>query len=129
MNFKDTMQTCEKCGQNFVFTVEEQRRLHKVGKEDYIPKLCPTCREINEINEINEEGESVSRIKLIGHVKWYNALKGYGFITKADRSEIFVHRTGLVAGVRDLVDGQKVEFDVRQTDKGPEAYNVAPIGE
>jgi CspA family cold shock protein len=118
MNFKDTMQTCEKCEQDFVFTVEEQRRLHKVGKEDYIPKLCPTCR------EINEEG-----IKLIGHVKWYNALKGYGFITKADRSEIFVHRTGLVAGVRDLVDGQKVEFDVRQTDKGPEAYNVAPIGE
>jgi len=118
MNFRDTMQTCETCGRNFVFTVEEQRRLYKAGEQGYEPKLCPTCR------EINEEG-----VKLIGHVKWYNALKGYGFIAKADRSEVFVHRTGLADDVHDLFEGQKVEFEVRPTAKGLEAFNVAPIGE
>ena len=118
MNFRDTMRTCETCGRNFVFTVEEQRRLYKIGKQDYEPKLCSTCR------EISDEG-----VKLIGQVKWYNALKGYGFIAKADRSEIFVHRTGLIEGVHDLLEGQEVEFEVRQSAKGPEAFNVAPIGE
>jgi hypothetical protein len=87
MNFRDTMRTCENCGRNFVFTVEEQRRLYKMGEQGYEPKLCPTCR------ETSEEG-----VKLIGHVKWYNALKGYGFIAKADGNEIFVHRTGLADG-------------------------------
>lgn len=118
MNFKDTMRACETCGRNFVFTVGEQRRLHKLGQQGYEPKLCRTCRQT-----------SKDDVKLIGEIKWYNALKGYGFIAKADRSEIFVHRTGLVEGVRDLYDGQQVEFEVRQSAKGPEAFNVAPIGE
>ncbi len=117
MNFRDTMQTCETCGRNFVFTVEEQRRLHETGMRDYEPKLCPTCR------ESTEEG-----VKLIGQVKWYNSQKGYGFIAKADGSEVFVHRSNLIAGVHELSDDQTVEFQVRQSAKGPEAFNVAPLG-
>jgi CspA family cold shock protein len=117
MNFRDTWLTCETCDRNFVFTVEEQRRLHKTAMGDYVPDQCPTCR------EIGEEG-----IKLIGQVKWYSPDKGYGFITKADGSEIFVHRTSLNPGVYILSDGQRVEFEVRQSDKGPEAINVAPLG-
>lgn len=117
MNFKDTMQTCETCGRNFVFTVEEQRRLYEMGVRDYGPDQCPTCR------EMGEEG-----VKLIGQVKWYSQEKGYGFITKADKSEVFVHRTSLVAGVYTLLDGQTVEFEVRSSAKGPEAFNVAPLG-
>jgi CspA family cold shock protein len=117
MNFKDTMQTCETCGKTFVFTVEEQRRLYAMGVQDYEPKECSTCR------DVGEEG-----VKLIGQVKWYSQEKGYGFITKADRSEVFVHRTGLAADVHALLDGQTVEFEVRPSDKGPEAVNVAPLG-
>ena len=118
MNFRDTWLTCETCDRNFVFTVEEQRRLHKTGMENYVPNQCPTCR------EIAEEG-----IKLIGQVKWYSPGKGYGFITKADGSEIFVHRTSLGAGVHALAEGAQVEFEVQQSDKGPEAVNVVPLGE
>lgn len=116
MNFRDTMRTCETCGRNFVFTVEEQRRLHEMGMRDHEPKQCPTCR------ETSEEG-----VKLIGQVKWYSPVKGYGFIARADRSEIFVHRTGLVDGVHELLNGQTVEFEVRQSAKGSEAFNVAPL--
>lgn len=118
MNFRDTWKTCEACGRDFVFTVEEQRRLYKMGTEDYEPKLCPTCR------ETSEEG-----VKLIGQVKWYDSAKGYGFIIKADGSEIFVHRTSLRAGVYALSEGEQVEFEVRQSARGPEAVNVAPLGE
>jgi len=117
MNFKDTMLTCEKCSRNFVFTVEEQRRLHKMGMADYEPSECPTCR------QMSEKG-----VKLIGQVKWYDSGKGYGFITKADGSEIFVHRTSLSAGVYSLSDGESVEFEIQQSNKGPEAVNVAPLG-
>lgn len=116
MNFRDTMRTCETCGRNFVYTVEEQRRLYQMGKKDYEPKLCPACR------ETSEEG-----VKLIGQVKWYDSLKGYGFIAKADRNEVFVHRTGLAPGVHELLDSQTVEFEMRQSAKGPEAFNVAPL--
>ena len=118
MNFRDTWLTCETCSRNFVFIVEEQRRLHKIGIEDYVPNQCPTCREVS--------GEGV---KLIGRVKWYSPDKGYGFIIKADGSEIFVHRTSLSSGVYVLADGQRVEFEVRQSDTGPEAVNVAPLGD
>ncbi len=116
MNFKDTMQTCETCGRNFVFTVEEQRRLYEMGVEGHEPKQCSTCR------EIGEEG-----VKLIGQVKWYSSEKGYGFITKADGSEVFVHRTRLADGVYTLLDGQRVEFEVQPSAKGLEAVNVAPL--
>jgi len=118
MNFRDTWQTCKTCGRKFVFTVKEQRQLYKMGKEDHGPKLCPTCREVG-----------VEGVKLIGQVKWYSPDKGYGFIVKADGSELFVHRTSLSAGVYVLTDGEQVEFEVQQSTRGPEAVNVAPLGE
>ena len=118
MNFRDTWQTCKTCGRKFVFTVKEQRRLYKMGKEDHDPGLCPTCREVG-----------VEGVKLIGQVKWYSPDKGYGFIVKADGSELFVHRSSLSAGVHALTDGEQVEFEVQQSTRGPEAVNVAPLGE
>ena len=116
MNFRDTWRTCEACGRDFVFTVGEQRRLHNLGAEGVEPTRCPTCR------QITDEG-----VKLIGRVKWYNPDKGYGFIVKADGSEIFVHRTSLSPGVYRLADDERVEFEVRQSGKGPEAVNVARL--
>jgi CspA family cold shock protein len=115
MNFRDTWKTCESCGKKFIFTVEEQRRLHQLGKDDAEVTECPSCR------QVDMEG-----VKLIGRVKWYNPDKGYGFIVKADGSEIFVHRSSL-SGVSSLNEEQRVEFEERQTDKGPEAIDVAPL--
>lgn len=63
-----------------------------------------------------------------GTVKWFNAEKGYGFITPEDGNEdLFVHHTNIaVEGYRTLTDGQEVEFEIGEGRKGPEATNVRP---
>ena len=60
-----------------------------------------------------------------GEVKWFNVSKGFGFITKDDGEEIFVHfRSIRGEGRRSLRDGQRVSFVVAQSDKGPQAEDV-----
>lgn len=60
-----------------------------------------------------------------GQVKWFNSSKGFGFITKDDGEEIFVHfRSILGEGRRGLRDGQRVSFRVADSDKGPQAEEV-----
>ena len=63
-----------------------------------------------------------------GTVKWFSGSKGYGFIVPDDGSEdIFVHHSNITTeGYRTLEEGQKVEFETTQGDKGPEASNVTP---
>ena len=62
-----------------------------------------------------------------GTVKWFNAGKGYGFIEQADGSkDVFVHVTGLALGVSALSEGQAVEFEVTEGQKGLQAVNVRP---
>lgn len=66
------------------------------------------------------------KIKLIGNVKWFSRKKGFGFVTKADGEELFFHRSDVQeTDLRQLVDGAQVEFRVRQTDKGLEAFDVS----
>ncbi|MCB1674837.1 MAG: cold shock domain-containing protein [Halioglobus sp.] len=61
-----------------------------------------------------------------GRVKWFNMSKGFGFITRANGEEIFVHfRSIRGEGRRSLRDGQQVTFVVKQSDKGPQAEDVA----
>ena len=58
-----------------------------------------------------------------GTVKFFNAMKGFGFITGDDGQDYFVHQTGLKAGIV-LNENDKVKFDVEQGDRGPKAVNV-----
>lgn len=62
-----------------------------------------------------------------GKVKWYNSTKGFGFIQCEDNSEIFVHRTGLINMPEGLREGQSVEFETKQEEKGPMAVNVKSL--
>jgi len=64
-----------------------------------------------------------------GTVKWFNDSKGFGFITVDGQSkDVFVHHSAIQAsGFRTLSEGQKVEFDIVQGQKGPAAENVRPV--
>jgi CspA family cold shock protein len=63
-----------------------------------------------------------------GEVKWFNVSKGFGFITKDDGEEIFVHFRSIIGeGRRGLKDGQRVSFVEANTDKGPQAEDVEPL--
>ena len=64
-----------------------------------------------------------------GTVKWFNADKGYGFIAVEGGPDVFVHFSAITGdGYRSLQEGQKVEFDITQGQKGPQAENVRGIG-
>jgi cold shock protein len=63
-----------------------------------------------------------------GTVKWFNGDKGYGFIAVEGGPDVFVHFRAITGGgYRSLEEGQKVEFDIRQGQKGPQAENVRVI--
>ena len=63
-----------------------------------------------------------------GTVKWFNAQKGFGFITNDEGGEdVFVHFSGIVSdGFKTLEEGQAVTFDVTEGERGPQAINVSP---
>ena len=61
---------------------------------------------------------------ITGMVKWFNAEKGFGFISSADHGDVFVHVRALVEGRTTLTVGEPVYFSLRQTEKGAEAANV-----
>lgn len=63
-----------------------------------------------------------------GTVKWFNNQKGYGFITDENGNDVFVHYTGLnMEGFKSLEEGQAVEYDVTEGQKGPQAVNVTKL--
>lgn len=60
-----------------------------------------------------------------GTVKWFNESKGYGFISRSSGDDIFVHFSSIEGtGFRTLAEGEEVEFEVRETERGPQAANV-----
>jgi len=60
-----------------------------------------------------------------GIVKWFNDRKGYGFISQEEGDDVFVHFSSINAeGYKTLTEGDHVEFDIEQSDRGPEAKNV-----
>ncbi|WP_329086904.1 MULTISPECIES: cold-shock protein [unclassified Streptosporangium] len=62
-----------------------------------------------------------------GKVKWYDADKGFGFLTRDDGGEVFVHSSALPSGVDSLKPGQKVEFGVAEGRRGQQALSVRVI--
>ena len=62
-----------------------------------------------------------------GKVKWFNAEKGYGFITQEDGKEIFVHFKDIQGGVNALRDNDSVEFEVEEGRKGLQAVKVKKV--
>lgn len=63
-----------------------------------------------------------------GTVKWFSPDKGFGFISREDGDDVFVHFSAIQGdGYRNLEENQKVEFEVTQGPKGPQASNVRPV--
>lgn len=63
-----------------------------------------------------------------GTVKWFNAEKGYGFIQSDEGGDVFVHYSGIEGdGYKTLEEGQEVEFDVVEGDRGPQATGVVKL--
>jgi CspA family cold shock protein len=66
--------------------------------------------------------------KVLGTVKWFNKQKGYGFIEQDEGGDVFVHYSAIVGeGFKNLEEGERVEFEVVQGDKGPQAKDVARL--
>lgn len=63
-----------------------------------------------------------------GRVKWFDEKKGFGFIEREDGADVFVHFQAIQGtGYKTLNEGQEVEFDVEEGQKGPQASNVNPL--
>ena len=139
MAYRDMWVTCEECGRQFVFRVEEQRRLDRQGKEIEPPGLCLEHRSTESSGRERErERERVPRVErrtkpepvVLGHgphegrVKWYSKEKGYGFLVHPTGEEVFFHHTGIKGEDEDLPDGTPVTFLVEETEKGPQAVDV-----
>lgn len=66
-----------------------------------------------------------------GVIKWFNRGKGYGFIRCQDGTDVFVHESAAILGTNDapLAKGREVEFELRQTSRGSQAFSVVVLGE
>ena len=70
----------------------------------------------------------LERVMQQGTVKWFNAKKGYGFISDEQGNDVFVHFSALnMDGFKELKDGERVEFEVTEGEKGSQAANVSRI--
>jgi CspA family cold shock protein len=74
-----------------------------------------------------KEEERMSE-RIVGTVKWFNSGKGYGFITREDGPDVFVHFSAITGeGFRTLEEGQTVEFTIVEGPKGPQAADVTVV--
>ncbi len=63
-----------------------------------------------------------------GTVKWFNEVEGHGFLQRDDGPDVYVHYSDIAGeGIRSLVEGQEVEFDITSGTRGPKALNVRPL--
>ncbi|MGI6308183.1 MAG: cold shock domain-containing protein [Dethiobacteria bacterium] len=65
---------------------------------------------------------------MLGTVKWFNKEKGYGFIERDDGGDVFVHYSAIQEeGFKSLTEGEKVEFEIVEGSRGPQAANVVKL--
>jgi len=77
---------------------------------------------------VRERTRRAATLKVQGRVKWFNNTKGYGFIGREDGADVFVHYSAIAAdGFRTLNEGDLVEFEIVQGQKGPQAANVSKV--
>lgn len=75
---------------------------------------------------LNSRAQEVMELK--GTVKWFNAEKGYGFIQVEQGNDVFVHYSAITGeGFKTLEEGQQVEFDITDGNRGPQAANVIKL--
>jgi cold shock protein len=78
--------------------------------------------------ETETEAETKDNDMLTGTVKWFSNPKGYGFISRDGGEDVFVHYSSIEGGgFRSLNEGERVEFTIEQSDKGPRAANVKSL--
>ncbi|VAW32221.1 hypothetical protein MNBD_CHLOROFLEXI01-5317 [hydrothermal vent metagenome] len=150
MNFKDQWATNED-GNQFVFTIEMQRRLEMAGlpiepaslsqldltavsqpprqSSNYAQRESRTSSDRSE--EVEYEMPDTIQIdpqtgKYIGRMKWYNNQKGYGFIMRGGGEEIFFHKSNTTHDPGTIQEGGWILYDVEETHKGPEATDIEP---
>ena len=86
------------------------------------------CRRVGESGTESDVQTEMSTAVAIGTVKFFNAEKGYGFISREDGPDVFVHFSQIQSkGFRTLNEGQSVEFEVGPGRKGDEARDVRPL--
>lgn len=115
MAFRDQEVTCKECGKNFIYRVEEQRQQVNLGIEQISPDLCPNCR----------SNEEVTPGLKPGVVKWYREDKHFGFLTQADGSEVFFHRSAFDGDATEILrEDVPVWYEITKTERGLQAINI-----
>jgi len=107
---QDEILYCARCGVSFLWTQEEQKQPGAIT-----PLHCPGCRHLM---------PAPGRER--GMVKWYDRRKHYGFIVRAGKPELYVHRSAIVSQ-RQLRPGDLVEFTVEESARGPAAVAVSLV--
>lgn len=108
---QDETRYCERCGISFLWSVEEQ---HQQQQSTETARYCAGCRQV-----LPPPGRTR------GMVKWYNRQKGYGFITRQQQPDLYVHRTALREGR--LAPDLLVEFSLGENQQGPAAQDVVVL--
>jgi CspA family cold shock protein len=89
---------------------------------------CRRRHHVAGVIDTSERMEGGTTSMTVGTVKWFNADKGFGFIAPESGEDVFVHFSAIQStGYRSLDEGQTVEFDITQGQKGPQAANVRPL--
>ena len=130
-------------GNRFVFTVEMKRKLVRAG----LPVEPESIGDLQDTGESSYKEEVVKSKpkeftqpdiiqidpetgKYIGRLKWYNPVRGYGFISRGGGEDILFHKTSTIGNPDEFEEGQWVLYDVEDRPKGPEAAEVEPyLGE